>query len=78
MRPAPTLVSSISARWKKSVPVGPGISVVIVTPVSLSSLRSASANDWTNDFEALSTTSYVPGINLAGTTLIRQARPPPS
>ena len=59
---APTLVSSISARWKKFVSVGPGISDVTVTPVSFSSLRSASANDCTNDFDALYTAWYVPGI----------------
>jgi hypothetical protein len=43
----------MSARSKNSVSVGPGISDVIVTPVSFSSSRRASANDWTNDFEAL-------------------------
>ena len=43
----------MSARSKSFVSVGPGISDVIVTPLSYSSLRSASANDCTNDFEAL-------------------------
>ncbi|WP_243422561.1 hypothetical protein [Micromonospora globispora] len=51
--PWPTRVSSMCARSKKFVSVGPGISDVTVTPVSLSSLRSASANDWLNDFDAL-------------------------
>ena len=50
---APTRVSSMSARWKKSVSVGPGISDVTVTPVSRSSSCRASANDCRNDFEAL-------------------------
>src|SRR4051812_44765046 len=59
---APTLVSSISARWKKLVSVGPGMSAVIVTPVSASSVRSASAKDCTKDLEALYTAWYVPGI----------------
>jgi len=36
-----------------AVSLGPGISDVTVTPVSFSSLRSASAKDCTNDFEAL-------------------------
>jgi len=53
LSPAPTFVSSMSARSKNSVSVGPGISAVMVAPVSLSSLRSASANDCTNDFDAL-------------------------
>jgi hypothetical protein len=52
---APTLVSSMSARAKKSVSVGPGISDVTVTPLSLSSSATACANDWMNDFEALYT-----------------------
>jgi hypothetical protein len=43
----------MSARSKNSVSVGPGISAVTVTPVSLSSLPEASANDCTNDFDAL-------------------------
>ena len=50
---APTFVSSMSARSKNTVSVGPGIREVTVTPVSLSSCRSASANDCTNDFDAL-------------------------
>ena len=51
--PAPTFVSRMSARSKNSVSVGPGMSDVTVTPVSSSSLRSASAKDCTNDFDAL-------------------------
>ena len=51
--PAPIFVSTMSARSKNSVSVGPGMSDVTVTPVSSSSLRSASAKDCTNDFEAL-------------------------
>src|SRR4051794_23878306 len=51
--PEPTFVSSMSARSKNSVSVGPGISDVTVTLVSFSSLRSARANDCTNDFDAL-------------------------
>jgi hypothetical protein len=43
----------MSARAKNSVSVGPGISELTVTPVSSSSLRRASANDCTNDFDAL-------------------------
>jgi hypothetical protein len=43
----------MSARSKNSVSVGPGISEVIVAPVSFSSARRARANDCTNDFEAL-------------------------
>jgi hypothetical protein len=35
------------------VSVGPGISEVIVTPLSFSSFLSASAKDCTNDFDAL-------------------------
>ena len=50
---APTLVSSMSARWKNSVSVGPGINEVMVTSLSRSSLCSASANDCRNDFDAL-------------------------
>ena len=50
---APTLVSSMSARSKKLVSVGPGIKEVTVTPVSLSSLRIASAKDCTKAFDAL-------------------------
>jgi len=50
---AATLVTSMSARSKNSVSVGPGISEVIVTPLSSSSLCSASAKDCTNDFDAL-------------------------
>lgn len=53
LRPWPTRVSSMSARSKNSVSVGPGISEVTVTPLSFSSLRTPSANDCTNDFEAL-------------------------
>jgi hypothetical protein len=45
-------VSSMSARVKRSVSVGPGMSTVTVTPVSLSFSRSASANNCTNDFDA--------------------------
>ena len=51
--PAPTFVSRMSARSKNSVSVGPGMSDVTVTPVSSSSLRSASAKDCTKDFDAL-------------------------
>jgi len=42
----------------------PGVEHVraIVTPVSLSSSRSASANDWTNDFDALYTAWNEPGM----------------
>jgi hypothetical protein len=43
----------MSARWKKSVSVGPGMSEVIETPLSSSSFCSASVNDCRNDFEAL-------------------------
>ena len=39
-------------RLKKSVSVGPGINAVTVTPLSLSSYRTASANESTNDFDA--------------------------
>ncbi len=46
-------VSSISARWKKLVSVGPGISEVTVTAESFSSFCSASAKDCRNDFDAL-------------------------
>jgi hypothetical protein len=53
LSPAPSFVSSMSARSKNSVSVGPGMSDVTVTPVSFSSFRSASANDCTKDFEAL-------------------------
>ena len=49
----PILVSSMSARSKNSVSVGPGMSEVTVTPVSLSSSRMASANACVKDFEAL-------------------------
>ena len=38
---------------KKGVAVGPGINDVTVTPVSRISSWSASANDCTNDFDAL-------------------------
>ena len=51
--PAPTFVSSMSARSKNSVSVGPGMSRVMVTPVPFSSLRNARAKDWPKDFEAL-------------------------
>ena len=43
----------MSARSKYSVSVGPGIREVMVTSVSLSSSRNASASDWSNDFDAL-------------------------
>ena len=43
--------SVISARPKKFVSVGPGIGAVTVIAVSRNSSRSASANDWTNDFD---------------------------
>jgi hypothetical protein len=49
----PTLVSHMLARTKNSVSVAPGIRQVTVTPVSLSSLRSAAANESTNAFEPL-------------------------
>src|ERR1700760_3621904 len=45
---APTLVSSMSARLKKSVSVAPGIRHVTVTPVSRSSSRSAYENESRN------------------------------
>jgi hypothetical protein len=41
----PTLVSSMSARSKKSVSVAPGIRQVTVTPDPLSSARSAKENE---------------------------------
>jgi hypothetical protein len=50
--PVATLVSSIPARSKNSVSVGPGISEVTVTPVSASSTRIPSANECTNAFDA--------------------------
>lgn len=46
------LVSSMPARSKKSVSVGPGWSAVTVTPVSLSSNRMAWANDCRKALEA--------------------------
>jgi hypothetical protein len=48
----PTLVSRSSARSKNSVSVGPGRSAVTLTPVSVSSSRSARAKDCTNAFDA--------------------------
>src|SRR5829696_9080142 len=53
LEPCPTRVSSMSARSKKSVSVGPGISEVITTSVSLSSFCTASANDCRKDLDAL-------------------------
>jgi hypothetical protein len=53
LSPEPTFVSSMSARSKNSVSVGPGMSEVTVTPVSESSSRMARANACVNDFEAL-------------------------
>jgi hypothetical protein len=53
--PRPTFVASIPARAKKFVSVGPGMRIVIVTPVSFSSSWSASAKDCRNDFEPLYT-----------------------
>jgi hypothetical protein len=50
---APTLVSSMSARRKKSVSVGPGMSELIVTGLSRSSSCRASANDCRKDLDAL-------------------------
>lgn len=50
--PAPVFVSSIPARSKKGVSVAPGWSAVMVTFVSLSSSRIASANDCTNALDA--------------------------
>lgn len=47
----PTRVSSMPARWKKFVSVGPGISAVTVMPTSFSSLRSASENELRKAFE---------------------------
>ena len=44
----PARVSSMSAREKKFVLVTPGIRDVTVTPLSSSSLRIASAKDWSN------------------------------
>lgn len=55
-------MSRNSARSKNSVSVGPGISEVTVTPVSFNSLRSASENDWMNDFDALYTAWNGPGM----------------
>ena len=49
----PTFVSSIAARWKKLVAVGPGISKVTVTPLSCISSWTASAKDCKNNFRAL-------------------------
>ncbi len=66
----------MSARSKKLVSVGPGISAVIVTPVSLSSLRTASANDWTNAFEALYTAWNEPGI-VEAIEEVNRTRPAP-
>src|SRR5829696_2513049 len=53
LEPCPTRVSSMSALWKKLVSVGPGMSEVITTSVSLSSFCTASANDCRKDFDAL-------------------------
>src|SRR3954470_20491481 len=50
--PAPTFVSSMPARSKNSVSVGPGSRVVTVTPLSCSSTRRASANDVMNALDA--------------------------
>ena len=47
-----TLVSSMPARSKNSVSVGPGWSAVTVTPLSFSSCRTAWANDWRKALEA--------------------------
>jgi len=44
----PTLVSSMSARAKKSVSVAPGIRQVTVTPLSFNSARSANENESMN------------------------------
>jgi hypothetical protein len=43
----------MSARSKNSVSVGPGMSRVMVTPLSFSSSRSARPKLWTKDFDAL-------------------------
>jgi hypothetical protein len=43
----------MSARWKNSVSVGPGISEVTVTEVSSSSAATASEKDCRNDLDAL-------------------------
>src|SRR5437868_2176926 len=49
----PILVSSMSARSKKSVSVAPGIRQVTVTPEPLSSWRSANENESRNAFVPL-------------------------
>ena len=48
----PTFVSSIPARWKKFVSVGPGCSAVTVIPLSFSSCRRDCEKDNPNAFEA--------------------------
>lgn len=47
---APSFVCSMPARWKKFVSVAPGISAVMVTPLSFNSFRIACANEDRNAF----------------------------
>ena len=74
---APSLVSSMPARWKNSVSVAPGMSTVMVTPESFNSLRIACANEVMKAFEAPYTArngaGMVPAIDEVNSTL-----PPPA
>jgi hypothetical protein len=73
---AQSLVSSIPARSKKSVSVGPGISAVTMTPVSRNSWRTASAKEYRNAFEAAYVAWYGPGA-VAAIEEVNSTRPPP-